>query len=286
MPSIKDFASGRSDIHNIDPKKIQIKPGWNLRFRDDPELEEHIENLAKSIRNNGFLKSHPLEVVIENGQLYVVDGECRLTAVLRNIKYHNLDIKTVPCVMSTLNDEERSASLLVHNSGKPFAPLEEAVGIVRLLGYGWTPQEVADKIGKSITHISNRVLLAKANEETKKMVREKAASATAVWTAMRETGGDAAAAHEKIQEQVKKKGKATIASVKTTPKVGSAVALRKCTAALREIVKATQEAQTGQEAVILRLIQARAQNALDEARPAEIAAVGTEIEHKARSGNT
>src|SRR6185369_14107363 len=92
---IAQFSEGRSDVHRVDPRKLVLVPGFNMR-EESPELDEHIDELAQSIAEIGVKK--PIEVKLEDGKLLVREGHCRTRAAIRAIEVYKADLKTVPVI--------------------------------------------------------------------------------------------------------------------------------------------------------------------------------------------
>src|SRR5258706_11506390 len=113
--ALKDFADGRSDVYKIDPRKLQIRADWNSRDFSDPANIAHIEDLAKSIAENGVRE--PLKVYAEGGTPFVTNGECRLRAVMLLIE-RGTDIKSVPVMGEDrhANEADRLFTEIICNS--------------------------------------------------------------------------------------------------------------------------------------------------------------------------
>ena len=144
--AIKDVAEGRSDIYRVDPRKIQIKEGWNSREGSDPANANHVAELAASIKEVGVKK--PLVCYMENEVVYVSDGHCRLQAVMHLIEA-GVEVKTVPVMVEDRhsNEADRIFSQIVHNQGKQLTPLEQAKVFKRLIDLGWAQKDIATKSG-------------------------------------------------------------------------------------------------------------------------------------------
>lgn len=151
---LASISEGRSDIHRINPRLINVKAGWNSRDFKDPANIDHIEMLAKSIGEIGV--QEPLTVNWENGKAWLEDGECRLRATLYAIEFLKADIKTIPCKTGDryANEADRLFSQRIRNSGKPFTALEDAKLFKRLLGLGWQQGDIAKKAGISAARVS------------------------------------------------------------------------------------------------------------------------------------
>lgn len=151
--ALKDFAEGRTDVYKIDPRKLQIKTGWNSRDFDDPANKEHIEMLAASIKEVGV--KEPLKVNVEDNVPYVTNGECRYRAVMLLLE-QGVEIKTVPVMNEDrfANEADRLFTQFVSNSGKPFGPIENARLFKRLIDMGWAQKDIAAKSGMTGGRIS------------------------------------------------------------------------------------------------------------------------------------
>lgn len=146
MAALKDFAEGRTDVYKIDPRKIQIKDGWNSREATDPKNAEHVAELAASIKEVGVKR--PLVCFTEGDSIFVTDGHCRLQAIMHLIE-EGVEIKTVPVLNEEryANEADRVFSQIVHNAGKPLTSLEQAKVFKRLVDLGWAQKDIAAKSG-------------------------------------------------------------------------------------------------------------------------------------------
>jgi ParB/RepB/Spo0J family partition protein len=190
--ALKDFSEGRTDQYKIDPRKLQIKDGWNTRDFSDPANIAHIEELSKSIAEMGVKRA--LVVNVENDVPYVVDGECRYRAVMLAID-RGADIKTVPVVGEDrfANDADRLFGQLIYNSGKPFGPIENARLFKRLLDMGWQQKDIATKSGMTGGRISQLLELLILPISLQKFITEGKASANMVMLTFKKHNGDEAA---------------------------------------------------------------------------------------------
>jgi ParB family transcriptional regulator, chromosome partitioning protein len=166
---LKGMAKGRSDIYRVDPRELHTKKGWNGRDFDDPENKAHVEMLANSIAVIGV--KEPLTVVWEDNHPVVINGECRLRAVMLAIA-RGIDVKTVPVQTEDRfsNDADRLFSQIARNSGKPFSQMEQAKVFKRLLDLGWQQADIASKSGISPSRVSQVLSLLTLPEPIKAMV--------------------------------------------------------------------------------------------------------------------
>ncbi|WP_038055090.1 ParB/RepB/Spo0J family partition protein [Thermodesulfobacterium hydrogeniphilum] len=123
-----------------------------ITFKEDESFEE----LVKSIKDKGVLQ--PILVREKGGGFYeCIAGERRLRAAQK------AGLKKVPAIIKNLNDEEVLIVALIENlQRKNLNPLEEALGYKNLIEkFGYTQEEVAEKVGKDRATIANLLRLLK-----------------------------------------------------------------------------------------------------------------------------
>lgn len=146
---------------NIPIEAIETNP-------DQPRKElGDMENLIESVKQNGILE--PIIVTPKgDGKFKIIAGERRYHAAVA------CGFTTVPCVEIIIENEAQALELaLVENlQRKDLDPFEEAEGYLTLQEkYGYTHEEIANKIGKKRSTISETILLAKLPEEIKNLCR-------------------------------------------------------------------------------------------------------------------
>lgn len=166
---------GSDVLFNIPLGEINIKEEWNQR-----EEYGDIDEIKAFIRSNGVMKLPPLLLYNENGTFFIMDGHRRHRAIRELIDEERLEIKAIPCqfLPKSSSIEEQLALQITRNSGKPFTILETTKVVVKLINFGWTPEDVALKIGKSVTHINQLLKLHSAPAALKNLVKEDKLSPT------------------------------------------------------------------------------------------------------------
>ena len=145
----------------------QIRPGpFQPRQRFD---EESLRALGDSIRENGILQ--PILVRPKPGQpatYEIVAGERRWRAA------QLAQLHDVPVLIRDLGDREALEIALVENvQRQDLSPLEEAEGYRRLLDeFGNTQDDLARRVGKSRSHITNTIRLLGLPEPVRKLVED------------------------------------------------------------------------------------------------------------------
>ncbi len=122
-------------------------------------------DLAASIKDVGVLE--PLLVTRKGRKRYIlIAGHRRLEAAKQ------AELSHVPCIVLDLSDDEFLHYSLIENLQRSdLTPLEEATAIRKLIDLtGLTYREIASKLGKSATFVSDRVSLLEMPKDVKEAV--------------------------------------------------------------------------------------------------------------------
>jgi hypothetical protein len=192
VADLKEIAERRSALLHIDPRIIKVKPGLNARDMSDPETLAHVEWLAESIAECGV--RHPLEVISEGPDVFVVHGHCRLAGALLAIE-RGAPLLTVPCVPEPkgTNEVDRILNQNVDNTGKPLTPLEAGQNIKRAQALGWTIPKIAAKLGRSVSYVTQALEFQAAPAEVHEAVKAGEISATLAAQTLKAEGVEAGA---------------------------------------------------------------------------------------------
>jgi ParB/RepB/Spo0J family partition protein len=138
--------------------------------KDNPRREVgDVSELAASIKSAGILE--PLVVTVEpkatfqprNGGGPVTMHEERHLLVIghRRLAAAKLaGLTEVPVIVRTLSENERIEAMVIENLQRTdLAPLEEAQAFKRLLDLGCSQHKLAERLGRSQSHISKRLAL-------------------------------------------------------------------------------------------------------------------------------
>ncbi len=195
--NLREISTGRAEIFRIDPRKIEIKDGFNVRqdFGDD------WKEFKASIRENGVLT--PYQIFTEDGHIYIEDGHRRHKAVMELIEAGE-DIKDVPCILMAKkpSEEQRVLGLLLYNTGKPLEPYEEAEVVRRLAAFGYTQAEIAKKTGKTQAWVSNMLILANVPKEVTNQIKAGKIASSTVLDITRQVGEKSEKLVEKVKEVI------------------------------------------------------------------------------------
>lgn len=121
---------------------------------------DELEGLAQSIRQNGILQ--PITVrQLDNGRFELISGERRLRAA------RLVGLSKIPSIVTEIDNKNSAIFSLIENLQRQDLDFfEEAEAIDRLLSeYGMSRDELAAKLGKARSTISNKLRLLQLPED-------------------------------------------------------------------------------------------------------------------------
>ncbi len=153
IPGGMDEVFGRNDdapaLRDIPLQTIRPNPHQPRRFFDDEGLQE----LSASISQIGVLQ--PILVRPTDGGYELIAGERRWRAA------GIAGLEVIPAIVRTTDDMSSMEQALVENLHRAdLTPLEEAAAYHQLIDdFGFTHEQVAERVGKSRSTISNALRL-------------------------------------------------------------------------------------------------------------------------------
>lgn len=194
------------EIISLKADQVTIVEGRNPRL-----VLDNIDQLAESIEENGI--RNPIKVVQIKGdhQYELVDGHRRLAAC-----QHLLDTKelvvSIPAIVVDHYKSEADilVEMMVSNDSEPFAPFEEGVLYTRLkTEFQLTTEQIAQRVGKSNSHVSDKIALLRADPAVRQAVAENKITTSDATTIIRKSRGDVEKQRETVQ-RVEKEGRAAV----------------------------------------------------------------------------
>ena len=146
----------------ISLKKIHLA---NLQVRKKFN-QESLEQLSKSIKNNGLVQPIILRKSKNNDDFELIAGERRLRAA------RILKLDKIPSIVINVDDKKAFEIGLVENLQRDdLSPVEEAEGYKRLINeYSYTQEELSEVVSKSRSHIANLLRILQLPEKVKKYI--------------------------------------------------------------------------------------------------------------------
>lgn len=143
------------NINRIEPNKNQPRKEFN---------EDALQELANSIKQFGVIE--PLVVVKRKGYYELIAGERRWRAA------RLAGLKEVPVVIKDYDDQQIVEIALIENiQREDLNPIEEAHAYERLIQeFNLTQDEVAERVSKSRTTVTNALRLLKLTEKVQQML--------------------------------------------------------------------------------------------------------------------
>lgn len=215
---LRDLGSGRRDAIMMDPKIIVIEKGHNPRDYRLKENRDHLDELKASIRERGVLQPLLVRYDAQEQCGILVDGECRLRAVLELIAEKH-PIEAIPTLqVQGGNETERLVLAITANTGKPLSKWEIGSAFKRLASFGWDTPKIAKELGFQERFVSEAIELTDAPEEVKHLLSEGAVTPSLVQYHMRKSGGSLTLTLREKVSEAKAKGKKTAKREKSKPK--------------------------------------------------------------------
>lgn len=153
---------------NYSKPKIQSIPLSSIDANPDQPRKafepEALRELAASIDKNGLLQ--PI-VVRPHGKsrFQIIAGERRWRA------HQLLKASTISCIVRQVDETTRDIEAIIENlQRQDVTPLEEADAFARLVRSGWTPEEIADRIGAAVFRVRWRLQLVNLQPAIRKLL--------------------------------------------------------------------------------------------------------------------
>ncbi len=143
------------NINKVEPNREQPRKNFD---------EDALVELSESIKQFGVLQ--PLLVQDKKGYYEIVAGERRWRAAKM------AELKEIPVIIKDLTEQEKAEISLIENiQREDLNPIEEAVAYKKLLTeFNLKQDELAERVSKSRTAITNSMRLLKLNERVQEMV--------------------------------------------------------------------------------------------------------------------
>lgn len=159
---ISTAADKREYIIELEPSKIIQNPTQPRKKFEEDKIRE----LANSILEKGIIQ--PIIVREKEGKYEIVAGERRYRAAIE------AKMKKIPAIIKNVDDEESLELAIIENVQREnLNPIEEGEAYKLLIEkYSYTQEELAKRLGKNRTTITNKIRALKLPEDIKKMMAE------------------------------------------------------------------------------------------------------------------
>ncbi|MBQ6535352.1 MAG: ParB/RepB/Spo0J family partition protein [Firmicutes bacterium] len=160
-PAFLDGAAAEQ-VRQLAIDSVRPNPDQPRKLFDPEKLEE----LTASIRQHGVMQ--PLVVVERGGGYMIAAGERRWRAA------QAAGLKEVPALVRQLDPRELAELSLIENlQREDLTGLEEAQAFSDLMnGHGYTQEALAERLGKSRSHVANTLRLLNLAPHEKKLLEQ------------------------------------------------------------------------------------------------------------------
>ncbi len=143
------------DINKVEPNKLQPRKNFD---------EDKLQELADNIKIHGIV--NPIIVQDRKGYYEIIGGERRWRAA------RIAGFKKVPVIIMNLSEQEFVEISLIDNiQREQLNPIEEAMAFARLIDeFNLKQDEVAERVSKSRTTITNALRLLKLDKRVQDMI--------------------------------------------------------------------------------------------------------------------
>lgn len=150
-----------AQVLEVDLRSVEPNPKQPRRAFDPRTLRD----LARSVRDTGVLQ--PIVVRPSGEKLVIICGERRWQAATM------AGLRTIPAVIREADDEQALVLGLIENiQREALNPLDEALAVQSLIDdFGLTHADVAKRVGKSRSHVTNLLRLLNLPPPVQEMVR-------------------------------------------------------------------------------------------------------------------
>ena len=159
--TIRDEKKDKMTVIQLDIDHVRANPNQPRKYFD----EEALKGLSESIKSQGIIQPLTVEEIAP-GEFSIIAGERRWRAAKL------AGLKEVPVIIKKLTEQEIMEISLIENiQREDLNPIEEALAYKRLLTeFNLKQDEVAERVSKSRTAVTNAMRLLKLNEKVQQMV--------------------------------------------------------------------------------------------------------------------
>lgn len=188
--------------YQVPVDQLYLEPGYNIREAD----EQHVEYFAQCWESGQPIPALTVIPDADGKRIKILDGQHRYLGALRAIE-RGVPIARIECKDFTGDEADKIAFMVSSSQGKQLDPLERAKAYVRLKGFGWTNEEIAKKVGRSVSDVQMHLSLGDVPDAIKERINAGQISYANAVAVTREHGDDAVNVIDAAVEEAKAQGK-------------------------------------------------------------------------------
>ena len=182
--------------------QLYLEPGYNIREAD----EQHVEYFAQCWESGHPILALTVIPDADGKRIKILDGQHRYLGAPRAIE-RGVPIARIECKDFTGDEADKIAFMVSSSQGKQLDPFERAKAYVRLKGFGWTNEEIAKKVGRSVSDVQMHLSLGDVPDAIKQRINAGQISYANAVAVAREHGDDAVNVIDAAVEEAKAQGK-------------------------------------------------------------------------------
>lgn len=181
-------------------ESLYLEPDYNIRNAD----EQHVEYFAQCWESGQPIPA--LTVIPDDKGIRILDGQHRYLGALRAIE-RGTPLVRIECKDFAGDEADKIAFMVSSSQGKQLDPFERAKAYTRLKALGWTNDEIASRVGRSVSDVQMHLSLGDVPPEIKERINLGQISYANAVAVTREHGDDAVKVVDDAVEEAKAHGK-------------------------------------------------------------------------------
>lgn len=192
-------------------EQLYLEPGYNIRNAD----EQHVEYFAQCWETGQPIPA--LTVIPDDKGIRILDGQHRYLGALRAIE-RGTPLVRIECKDFAGDEADKIAFMVSSSQGKQLDPFERAKAYTRLKALGWTNDEIAKRVGRSVSDVQMHLSLGDVPPQIREKINMGQISYANAVAVTREHGDDAVKVVEEAAEEARANGKEKITAKVLKPK--------------------------------------------------------------------
>lgn len=199
--------------------KLYVEEGYNIRDID----QEHVEEFAESFAAGEYLPAMTVEVTARG--VKILDGHHRYHGAKLAIERGH-EVLRIECKDFVGSEADKIAFMVTSSQGKQLSPVERANAYLRLKNQGWTNEEIAKKVKRSVSDVQQHLSLSGCAPEILDKINKRQMSYATGIELQRTHGANAGVASDEAMEKALKEGKSKVTKAVTAPQFSAKQARR------------------------------------------------------------
>ncbi|HHT9074196.1 TPA: ParB/RepB/Spo0J family partition protein [Edwardsiella tarda] len=199
--------------------ELYVETGYNIREID----QEHVTEFRDAFIAGEFIP--PLAVQVTDKGIKIIDGHHRYFGALAAAE-QGTEIARLECKDFVGSEADRVAFMVTSSQGKPLTALERAAAYQRLANQGWTSDEIAKRVKRSLSDVENHLQLLTCGDDLIAMVKAGEVAPTTAVALSREHGADAPQVARSQMDKAKAAGKKKLTRSAAIPQFSARKARR------------------------------------------------------------